>query len=176
MLDYTVPLSIILAVIIMGVVGYVMERGLIRHFYKRPHADQILVTLVLPSSCGEMIRHYFGANPIPQSAPKAVSGSANIGEWVGLGPNVIYPWWRLVYFHILSLHHFCRVCIPADLQRSGWSFGQGCRTGKLWDCWVSTSSKKFTIVFALAAIVAGVAGAMYTPILPPDYNHGAWIS
>jgi branched-subunit amino acid ABC-type transport system permease component len=32
--------------------------------------------------------------------------------------------------------------------------------------------RRFTIVFGLAAVVAGVAGAMYTPILPPDYHMG----
>ena len=32
--------------------------------------------------------------------------------------------------------------------------------------------RRFTIVFGLAAVVAGVAGVMYTPILPPDYNMG----
>ena len=32
--------------------------------------------------------------------------------------------------------------------------------------------KKFTTIFGLAAVVAGIAGAMYTPILPPDYNIG----
>jgi branched-chain amino acid transport system permease protein len=32
--------------------------------------------------------------------------------------------------------------------------------------------RRFTIVFGLAAAVAGVAGAMYTPILPPDYHMG----
>jgi branched-chain amino acid transport system permease protein len=32
--------------------------------------------------------------------------------------------------------------------------------------------RRFTIVFGLAAVVAGMAGAMYTPILPPDYHMG----
>ena len=32
--------------------------------------------------------------------------------------------------------------------------------------------KRFTIVFGLAAVVAGIAGVMYTPILSPDYNMG----
>ena len=32
--------------------------------------------------------------------------------------------------------------------------------------------RRFTVVFAIAAIVAGVAGVMYTPILPPDYHLG----
>jgi branched-chain amino acid transport system permease protein len=32
--------------------------------------------------------------------------------------------------------------------------------------------RKFTIVFGIAVVVAGLAGAMYTPILSPDYHMG----
>jgi branched-chain amino acid transport system permease protein len=32
--------------------------------------------------------------------------------------------------------------------------------------------RRFTIVFGVAVLVAGVAGAMYTPILAPDYHMG----
>ena len=32
--------------------------------------------------------------------------------------------------------------------------------------------RRFTVIFGLAAIVAGMAGVMYTPILPPDYHIG----
>jgi len=32
--------------------------------------------------------------------------------------------------------------------------------------------KRFTIVFGIAAAVAGLAGVMYTPILSPNYNMG----
>ena len=32
--------------------------------------------------------------------------------------------------------------------------------------------QRFTVVFGLAAVVAGLAGVMYTPILPPDYHMG----
>ena len=38
-IDWSVPIAIVFAIPIMLVVGYVMERGLIKHFYKRPHAD-----------------------------------------------------------------------------------------------------------------------------------------
>src|SRR4051812_37379406 len=42
-IDYAVPLSILLAIPVMLLLGVALERGLIRHFYRRPHADQILV-------------------------------------------------------------------------------------------------------------------------------------
>ncbi|MEM9105470.1 MAG: branched-chain amino acid ABC transporter permease, partial [Pseudomonadota bacterium] len=34
------------------------------------------------------------------------------------------------------------------------------------------SQQRFTVVFGIAAVVAGLAGVMYTPILPPDYHMG----
>ena len=32
--------------------------------------------------------------------------------------------------------------------------------------------RRFTVVFGIAVVVAGLAGVMYTPILSPDYHMG----
>lgn len=171
LIDFSVPLSILVTIPVMLIIGVVMERGLIKHFYHRPHADQILVTFGLAIVLQEIIKHYFGANPIPQSAPDIVSGSANIGLWIGLGESVVYPWWRLVYFAFSAIVIFA---VFAFLQFT--TFGMVVRAGMYDRDTVSllgiNIQKRFTIVFGLAAVVAGVAGAMYTPILPPDYNIG----
>lgn len=170
-IDYSVPISILLTVIFMAIVGLALERGLIKHFYKRPHADQILVTFGLAIVIQEIIRHYYGANPIPQSAPDIVAGAANVGAWVGLGDNVIYPWWRLVYFLFSAIVIFS---VFAFLQFT--TFGMVVRAGMQDRETVGLMGiniqQRFTIVFGLAAVVAGLAGAMYTPILPPDYHMG----
>jgi len=171
MIEYSVPFSVLIAIPVMLIVGVVMERGLIRHFYNRPHADQILVTFGLAIVLQEIIKHYFGANPIPQSAPDIVSGSANIGLWLGLGDSVVYPWWRLVYFAFSAIVIFA---VFAFLQFT--TFGMVVRAGMRDREMVSllgiNIERRFTVVFGLAAIVAGMAGAMYTPILPPDYHMG----
>jgi branched-chain amino acid transport system permease protein len=171
LIDWSVPMSILLAIVAMAVIGVVMERGLVKHFYKRPHADQILVTFGLAIVVQEIIRHYFGANPIPQPAPDIVAGAASIGNWVGLGGNVIYPWWRLVYFLFSAL---VILGVFAFLQFT--TFGMVVRAGMQDRETVGllgiNIQRRFTIVFGLAAVVAGVAGAMYTPILPPDYQMG----
>jgi len=171
MIEYSVPFSVLIAIPVMLIVGVVMERGLIRHFYNRPHADQILVTFGLAIVLQEIIKHYFGANPIPQNAPDIVSGSANIGLWLGLGDSVVYPWWRLVYFAFSAIVIFG---VFAFLQFT--TFGMVVRAGMRDREMVSllgiNIERRFTIVFGLAAIVAGMAGAMYTPILPPDYHMG----
>ena len=169
--DYSVPLSIIIAIPIMLLIGLAMERGLIRHFYKRPHADQILVTFGLAIIIQEFVRHYFGANPIPQSAPDLVSGSASIGEWFGWGPNLVYPWWRLIY---LGFALFVLGAVFAFLQFT--TFGMVVRAGMQDRETVGllgiNIERRFSIVFGIAAVVAGLAGVMYTPILPPDYHMG----
>ena len=171
LIDYSVPLSILITVPLMMMVGVLMERKLIRHFYNRPHADQILVTFGLAIVLQEIIKHYFGANPIPQTAPEIVAGSANIGLWVGLGESVVYPWWRLVYFAFSAVVIFS---VFAFLQFT--TYGMVVRAGMFDRDMVGLLGidiqKRFTFVFGLAAVVAGMAGAMYTPILPPDYHIG----
>jgi branched-chain amino acid transport system permease protein len=72
LINWSVPLSVLMAVVVMAIVGIVMERGLIKHFYKRVHADQILVTFGLAIVLQEIVKHYYGANPIPQTAPDAL--------------------------------------------------------------------------------------------------------
>ena len=171
-IDWSVPLSILFAIPVMILIGVIMERGLIKHFYKRPHADQILVTFGLAIVLQEVIKYYFGANPIPTPAPEAFSGSFDFGVLVGFDPNsIIYPYWRLVYFA------FSMVLIAgvfAFLQFT--TFGMVVRAGMADRETVGllgiNIDKRFTVMFGIAAAVAGLAGVMYTPINPPNYHMG----
>ncbi|MEJ8572614.1 branched-chain amino acid ABC transporter permease [Microbaculum marinum] len=172
LIDFSVPLSILLAIPVMLVFGLVMERGLVRFFYKRPHAEQILVTFGLAIVLQEIIKHFFGANPIPQPAPQDMRGMIDFGTMLGLGAGVVvYPVWRLVYL-IFSLSIIGGVF--AFLQWT--TFGMVVRAGMADRETVGLLGididRRFTVMFALAAIVAGLAGVMYTPILPPDYHMG----
>ncbi|WP_193183775.1 branched-chain amino acid ABC transporter permease [Nisaea sediminum] len=170
-IDMAVPLSILFAIPVMLLIGLAMERGLIQHFYKRTHAEQILVTFGLAIVLQEIVKAYFGANPIPQPAPEAVAGSADIGALFGLGDSVVYPWWRLVY---LAFSGLVIAAVFAFLQFT--TFGMVVRAGMQDRETVGllgiNIQRRFTIVFGIAAVVAGLAGVMYTPILPPDYHIG----
>ena len=170
-IDWSVPISILIAIPIMLLVGLIMERGLIRHFYKRPHADQILVTFGLAIVMQEIIKSFFGANPIPTPAPEIVAGSAPIGVLFGLGESVVYPWWRLIYLLFSGVVIFA---VFAFLQFT--TFGMVVRAGMHDRETVGllgiNVERRFTIVFGIAAVVAGLAGVMYVPILPPDYHMG----
>jgi len=170
-IQWVVPLSILLAIPIMLGVGWLMERGLIRHFYKRTHAEQILVTFGLAIVLQEIVKAFFGANPIPQAAPPPVSGSAPIGDWLGLGPAVVYPWWRLLYL-LFSLSVVAGVFAFLQLTTFGMTVRAGMADRETVGLLGIDIQRRFTVVFGLAAVVAGLAGVMYTPILPPDYHMG----
>ncbi|MEK9702041.1 MAG: branched-chain amino acid ABC transporter permease [Deltaproteobacteria bacterium] len=170
-IDYVVPISILVAIPIMLLIGIVMERGLIRFFYKRPHAEQILVTFGLAIVLQEIIKAFYGANPIPISEPEIVSGSASVGEWFGLGPNVIYPWWRLIYLLFTGIV-VSAVFAFLNLTTYGMVVRAGMQDSETVGLLGINIQKRFTTVFGIAAIVAGLAGVMYTPILPPDYHIG----
>jgi branched-chain amino acid transport system permease protein len=86
-IDWAVPLSILFAIPVMMLIGIAMERGLIKHFYKRPHADQILVTFGLAIVLQEIIKYFYGANPIPTPAPDAFTGSFDFGAMLGFDPG-----------------------------------------------------------------------------------------
>ncbi len=171
-INWAVPLSILFSIPVMLFVGYAMERGLIKHFYKRPHADQILVTFGLAIVLQEIIKAFFGANPIPTPAPDVFRGSFDFGVWIGYTENaIIYPYWRLVYFLfagtvIAAVFSFLQFTTFGMVVRAGMADRE--TVGLLG----INIDRRFTIMFGVAAAVAGLAGVMYTPINSPNYHMG----
>ena len=55
-IDYSAPLAILLAIPVMLLIGLAMERGLIQFFYRRTHAEQILVTFGLAIVLQELVK------------------------------------------------------------------------------------------------------------------------
>ncbi len=171
-IDWSVPLAILFSIPIMIAVGYTMERGLIKHFYKRPHADQILVTFGLAIVLQEVVKQFYGANPIPTGAPEAFRGSYDFGVLMGFKANaIIYPYWRIIYFAfslviIGAVFAFLRFTTFGMVVRAGMADRE--TVGLLG----INIDKRFTIMFGIAAAVAGVAGVMYAPINSPNYHMG----
>jgi branched-chain amino acid transport system permease protein len=170
--DWSVPLSILFAIPIMALIGLVMERGLIKHFYKRPHADQILVTFGLAIVLQEIIKYLLWRQPDPDPGAGRVQRLFRFRRLLGFDANtIIYPYWRLVYFLFAAV---IVAAVFAFLQFT--TFGMVVRAGMADRETVGllgiNIDRRFTIMFAIAAVVAGLAGVMYTPINSPQLPHG----
>ncbi len=171
-IDWSVPLAIIFSIPVMIAVGFIMERGLIKHFYKRPHADQILVTFGLAIVLQEIVKQFYGANPIPTPAPEAFKGSYDFGVLLGFKANaIIYPFWRIIYF-VFSLGIIGAVFAFLRFTTFGMVVRAGMEDRETVGLLGINIDKRFTIMFGIAAAVAGVAGVMYAPINSPNYHMG----
>jgi len=114
----------------------------------------------------------YGANPIPTPAPDVFRGSFDFGTYLGYEANaIIYPYWRMVYFAFSAV---IIAAVFAFLQFT--TFGMVVRAGMADRETVGllgiNIDKRFTIMFAIAACVAGLAGVMYAPINSPNYHMG----
>ena len=91
---------------------------------------------------------------------------------IGFAPNeIIYPYWRLVYFLfsaaiIGAVFAFLRFTTFGMVVRAGMADRE--TVGLLG----INIDKRFTIMFGIAAAVAGLAGVMYAPINSPNYHMG----
>ncbi len=172
LIEWSVPVSILVALPVMMLVGIAMERWVVRFFYKRPHADQILMTFGLAIVLQEIIKAIYGANPLPQPAPDALTGMVDFGTAIGYqAGQIVYPMWRLVYF-LFALAIISMIFCFLQFTTFGMVVRAGMADRETVGLLGIDIDKRFTFMFGLAAVVAGLAGVMYTPIVSPDYHIG----
>jgi branched-chain amino acid transport system permease protein len=87
--------AVLAGAIFVMIVGVLMERVIIRHFYNRPHEDQLLVTFGIGIVIVETVRFCFGSlsKTVPPPAPL-----------VGITPLgfMFYPTYRLALLGIVA--------------------------------------------------------------------------
>ncbi|MCE9660759.1 MAG: branched-chain amino acid ABC transporter permease [Burkholderiales bacterium] len=163
---YQVTGSFVLAVIagtlFMGVVGVVMERVIIRHFYGRPQEDQLLVTFGLSIVFVEIVRFFFTSASKSVAAPSVLSGITSLGV-------MFYPTYRLAVVGIVAV---ALVVLYIVLYRSrlGMIVRAGIEDAVMVDSLGIDVYRVFMVVFGIGAMAAGFAGIVNAPVvsLSPD--------
>jgi branched-chain amino acid transport system permease protein len=163
---YTYTGSFIVAVIVgslfVAVVGILMERIIIRHFYARPHEDQLLVTFGLGIVFVEAVRFFFGSlsNAVPP--PPLLVGITPLGF-------MFYPTYRLALLGIVA---FALLALYIVLYRTriGMIVRAGIEDSIMVDSLGIDVYKVFMLVFGIGAMAAGFAGIVNAPVvsIAPD--------
>jgi branched-chain amino acid transport system permease protein len=92
--------------------------------------------------------------------------------WLGLAPGAVtYPLWRLTYF-VFSIGIIAAVFAFLRFTTFGMVVRAGMADRETVGLLGINIGRRFTIMFGLAAVVAGLAGVMYTPLVPPNYHMG----
>ncbi len=144
------------------VVGILIERVIIRHFYGRPPEDQILVTFGLGMCIVELVRFGFGSLSRSVPPPPWGAGVTNLGF-------MLYPTYRLAVVAIVAVA-LGILYIVLYRTRLGMIVRAGIEDSVMVDSLGINVFRVFMIVFGIGAMAAGFAGIVNAPVvsLTPD--------
>lgn len=144
------------------VIGVVTEQVLIRHFYRRPPEDQLLVTFGLGIVFVELVRLGFGSLSLQVSPPGWASGITRMGF-------LIYPTYRLYVMGIIAVA-LAVLYLVLYRTRIGMIVRAGIEDSGMVDMLGINVFRVFMLVFGIGAAAAGFAGIVNAPVVPltPD--------
>ena len=146
----------------VALVGSVMGRLIIRHFYTRPHEDQLLVTFGLGIVFVELVRFGFGSLSKSVPPPAPLMGITNLGF-------MVYPTYRLALLGIITVA-LLALYFVLYRTRIGMIVRAGIEDSVMVDSLGINVYKIFMLVFGIGAMAAGFAGIVNAPVvsIAPD--------
>lgn len=136
-----------------ALVGALIECVVIRRIYHRDHLDQVLATFALILIASESTRWIFGSRPLWLDAPSSLAGSVN------LFGDVIYPKYRLLII-VIGILIAIGLYILISRTRIGMQIRAGENDREMIGALGVNISTLYTVIFALGAALAGLAGAL----------------
>jgi branched-chain amino acid transport system permease protein len=154
--------AVIAGSLFVMVVGVVMERLIIRHFYARPPEDQLLVTFGLGIVFVEAVRFFFGSMSKMVPPPKALTGITDLGF-------MLDPTYRLALLGIVAVA-LLLLYFVLYRTRIGMIVRAGIEDSMMVDSLGINVYKVFMLVFGIGAMAAGFAGIINAPVvsIAPD--------
>jgi branched-chain amino acid transport system permease protein len=150
-------LALILAPIIVGLLGALVERFFLRKVHAYGHAYELLITVGIFNVIGEVVKWIWGNFTLPAKIPPALSTSAQV---MGL----TYPVYRL--FILLISFVILLVLLYIFLKtRVGIAIRAGVSDADMVSCLGINVPKLFLYVFSGGAALAGLAGVVAGPFL-----------
>jgi len=146
-------LALIASLAAAAAAGALVELVVIRRLYGRDHLDQVLATFALILIFSEGTRWVFGSFPLFLEVPRALSGP------VTLPGGILYPAYRLA-ITVAGLAIAGGLFWLIARTRLGIQIRAGENDREMIAALGVDISRLYTIVFALGAGLAGLAGAM----------------
>ena len=158
-------LALLAALTAAAIAGAIVEIVVIRRLYHRDHLDQVLATFALILIFSEGTRWVFGSFPLYLDIPQYLQGP------VSLPGGIEYPLYRISLILIGIV-----VAIALGLMISKTRMGIRIRAGENDREMIAALgvdiSKLYTIIFALGAALAGLAGALVGAIQSVEVGMG----
>ena len=150
------PVAIVVSFVLAGAVGWLVERFMVRHLYRRP-LDTLLATWGLSLVMQQAFRSGFGAREVSATLPDWLMGSLKPTASIDIPINGLFMMGLtavltgLVVFGLTSTRF--GVWVRATVQNRAMAGAAGINTRKVDE-----------LTFAIGCGLAGVAGAAFTTI------------
>ena len=148
--------ALLLAPVLVGGIGMVIEMGLVQRVYGKDPLYSLLLTFGLAMSLEEVVRIGWGTTGLPFSPPDFLNSFVDL-------KIMFYPLYRLAVFGVILL-----------LIAALWFFLERTTMGKIVRAGIQDSvmvgilgvntKALFTLVFGLGAFLAGLAGVLSAPM------------
>ena len=146
-------IALLAALTASAVAGALVELLVIRRLYNKDHLDQVLATFALILIFSEGTRWVFGSFPLFLDIPASLSGP------VTLPGDIQYPLYRLVLISA-GLSVALGLGLMITKTRIGIQIRAGENDREMIAALGINISSLYTIIFALGAALAGLAGAL----------------
>ena len=146
-------LALAAAMMAAAIAGVLIEVAVIRRLYSTDHLDQVLATFALILIFSEGTRWVFGSFPLFLDIPDYLSGP------VTLPGGIEYPLYRLVLIGV-GLTVSAALGLLINRTRIGIQIRAGENDREMIAALGVDISRLYTVVFALGAALAGLAGAL----------------
>jgi branched-chain amino acid transport system permease protein len=150
-------LGALIAIPATALLGFVVEQLALKGLYRRDHLDQVLATFGLILFFNELVRMIWGPSPVYMSIPDWLSGTVNL-----FGYN--YSAYRFAII-VVGLLVAAGLYWLINRTRVGMLIRAGSTNAPMVSALGVNIKALNSLVFALGAALAGLAGLMSGPIL-----------
>ncbi|MDJ0613159.1 MAG: branched-chain amino acid ABC transporter permease [Rhizobiaceae bacterium] len=158
-------LALVAALAAAALAGAIVEMVVIRRLYDRDHLDQVLATFALILIFSEGTRWVFGSFPLFLDIPAYLAGP------VTLPGGIQYPLYRIALI-VCGLLIALGLALMITKTRIGIQIRAGENDREMIAALGVDISKLYTIIFALGAALAGLAGALVGAIQSVEVGMG----
>lgn len=149
-------LGLLLAPLTVAVIGMLVEVTVMRRAYNREHLVQLLATYGVLLIMADIALYFWGTSPRSVSAPGLLSGSVSF-------PGGAFPEYDL-FLIVAAVVVGLAMWITLTRTALGWRIRAAVEDVELLSAQGTNVRAFFTLVFGLGSLLAGIGGALITPI------------
>ena len=149
-------IMLVLAPLIVGAFGIIIEKLLLKHLYKLDHLYGLLLTFGLTLLIEGLFRSFYGVSGQPYPTPDALRGATNLGFMIL--PN--YRGWVVAASVVVCLATWFVI----ERTRLGALLRAGTENPKLVESFGVNVPRMITLTYGLGVGLAALAGVLSAPI------------